>query len=195
MVSAFGVVSASGYGGNVSEKLLERSGVGSSLLLIDHSGTQNSDLDVAMGAIVSTLPASNIGTLTAVLNGNLTDLNGMPEAFVCFEWGYGTYSYTTAQQSLSAVGGFWTTISGFDVSETIIFRAVALTDGTAYGSMQSFEVGTFRAAHDLLSIIIPMILVALLVATLMKTGMDWRILLFGVMGIVLSYLATRAILG
>jgi len=192
----FNIASAAGYGGLISEKLLQRSGTGNSFLIIGRSGVQSSDLDMSMGAIVSTLPAGNIGTKTATLNGDLSDLNGMPLALVYFEWGYdGVYSYATSQQTQSVVGGFSAVISNFDVSKAINFRAVALTDGSYYASGQSFKVGTFSVAKSLLGIIIPLVLVMALVVTLVKMGMDWRVLITGVVAVILAYLVTKAILG
>ena len=97
------VVSAYDFNGDfISSKLLEGSGVSSSILTI--GGEAGSSQDVMMGAIASTLPATNIGTKQATLNGNLSDLNGFPEATVYFEWGYDTsYGNTTGSQTLNLI--------------------------------------------------------------------------------------------
>lgn len=188
------MVFASELGGLISEKLIDRSGVGSSSLVIGRSGQADSQLDMAMGVIVSTLPATNVGTKQATLNGNLSDLNGFPQATVYFEWGYDTnYGNTTSSEVMSGLGGFSAPISGYDVKKPIYFRSVGETYGINYGGSQVFEVGGFVTAHDLLRYILPLIIfVAMcMVAIRFKSP---QIVIAGIATALLCYIIILAVL-
>ena len=88
---------------------------------------------------VSTNSASNIGTSSATLNGNL-DATGGETCQVWFEWGETTsYGHSTSKQLKSSTGSFSKQISGLQSDETYHFRACASNSkGTVCGSDRSF---------------------------------------------------------
>ena len=134
---------ASGLGGFVSEKLMSRTGITSSDLLIGREGVSGPSIDIGMGPSVSTLGAAGvvfeIGHTVATLNGNVASLNGFPSSDVWFEWGYtpGTLTNVTPVQTVVAPGNASATISGF-APGTVYYRFVGCDDGTNYGGINSF---------------------------------------------------------
>jgi hypothetical protein len=94
--------------------------------------------------IVTTNPVTNIGSLSATLNGSV-DPHGLSTT-VYFQYGTTTsYGSTTANQTKSGntYQNVAANISGLAASSTYHFRIVATnTAGTAYGSDRSFA--TFR---------------------------------------------------
>lgn len=188
---------ASEIGGYISEKLIDRSGVASSELVIGRSGVNNSTLDMGMGAIVSTLPATNITDPSTVLNGRLSDMNGMPQAIAYFEWGYNTsYGNTSTSQTLTGTGDFSATIGGYDSKKTIHFRAVSDTDGTLYGADQIFEVGDRPTSYGLLqNILTTIIACGIFIVCLRASGGNWIVaLIMTIIGFIAIVIA-NAILG
>lgn len=136
-------VFASEIGGFLSEFLIDRAGVGDSTLTIsrDHVGT--SSFDIGQSAIVTTLPATGVDSTSGTLQGNVTDLNGFPSAFVYFEWGFDAlYGNATAPQAVVALGGYNAAIGGLPSGTVVHFRAVSEADGTLYGVDQTFTTGT-----------------------------------------------------
>jgi len=130
-------VLASGVGGYISEKLIDRSGVSSSSLVI---GMGNPQIDIGMGPSVSTLPAQTTkGINKATLRGSVDSLNSFPSATVWFEWGYSTsYGNTTATQTATNTGEYSTEITGLS-DRPVHYRFVASLDGTNYGSDSLFQ--------------------------------------------------------
>jgi subtilisin len=91
---------------------------------------------------VVTNSATNVGTTTATLNGELRDLGDNSSADVVFEWGPagGSLSNTTSVGTLSSTGTFSKDISGLSEGTDYEFRAVATGSSgeTDNGSIQSF---------------------------------------------------------
>ena len=129
-------VLASEIGGYISEKLIERTGVASSSLVI---GTGNPQIDVGMGPSIATLPAQTTpGKGSATLRGNVSDLNNFPLATVWFEWGYDTsYGNTAGTQTVTSTGTYTATIT--NPTGAVHYRFVASADGTNYGDDSSFD--------------------------------------------------------
>ncbi len=196
LVYPYVIVFASELGGLVSEKLIDRSGVTASRLVIGRSGVNNSTLDVAIGAVVSTVGATNITDATTVLNGTLSDMNGMPQAIVYFEWGYdASYGNTSTSQTLTGTGDFLVTIGGYDSKKTIHFRAASDTDGTLYGAGQTFEVGDRVSAYAILSnILLILIAIIICIAVIKLAGSPVAFLIMTVIGI-MAFLLVKAVLG
>ncbi len=142
LLSQMSVQAFEGLGGYLSEFLIARSGVADSSLVIEPAEGSNGIIDIGMGPVVVTLPASGVnmnGGTTATLRGNLSSLNGFSNADIHFEWGYNTsYGNTTTTQTLNAIGDFSSTIAGFSNTQAVYYRAVATADGTNYGASQQF---------------------------------------------------------
>lgn len=169
-------VYASGLGGYISEKLIGRSGVSDSSLVIGSSGASGSYLDVAMSGIVAAAGATNVymdGAGThATLNGNLVTLNGFPRATVYFEWGYDTnYGHTSTSQVVTAVGAFLADIQHFDPSQRVYYRAVVDTDGRNYSGSDSFVAeGGIVSGFNLLNAVVLIAYVAMVLFTVIVIG-------------------------
>lgn len=189
-------VGASEMGGLISEKLIGRSGVSNSYLLIERSGVGDSRFDVGIGAIVSTLQTTNITDATTVLNGRLSDMNGMPQAIVYFEWGYdASYGNTSTSQILTGTGDFSATIGGYDSKKTIHFRAASDTDGTLYGTNQTFEVGDRVSSYHILSAVLLILLAVIIcIAVIRLVNSPVAFLIMTIIGI-MAFLMVKAILG
>ena len=95
---------------------------------------------------VSTSAATNVGSRTATLNGNLTDMGGSSSVQVYFQYGTTTsYGSTTPAQTKTSTGVFSADITGLSPSTTYYFRAVAQAGGiTVYGNPLTFTTGTTR---------------------------------------------------
>jgi len=89
---------------------------------------------------VATSAASNVGSRTATLNGNLTNMGGFSSVTVKFEYGTTTsYGISTATQTKTATGIFSADISGLTPSTLYHCRAVATSGSTTvYGGDMSF---------------------------------------------------------
>jgi hypothetical protein len=167
---------ASGFGGWISEKLVGRSGVADSNLLIGSSGATGSGLDVAMSGLAVATGAINIymdGTGThATLNGNLSTLNGFPSVSVYFQWGYGAvYDHTTAAQTMAGTGAFSADIAHFDPGQTVYYRTVVEADGTSYSSPSTFvTTGSIAAGFNLLNAVVVVAYIALVLFTMVALG-------------------------
>ncbi len=167
---------ASGLGGYISETLIERSGISGSSLLIGRSGVATSEIDVAMGAIVSTGAATNVymdGTGThATLSGILSDLKGFPRAMVYFQWGYdGAYTNETTGQTVTSTGGFSEEITGFDPSRQVYYRGAVDTDGTRFSSGSSFIAsGAVVGGFNLINATVVIAYTALVLLVILAIG-------------------------
>ncbi|NEU57913.1 S8 family serine peptidase [Halorussus sp. MSC15.2] len=123
-------------------------------LASNESGSGLLDVEAALGGgggsdpsvAVSTGSASNVGTSSATLSGDLTDLGGASSADVYFEYGESGTSLdsTTSTQTLSATGNFSADVSGLSGGTDYDFRAVAnASDGdTDTGSGVTFTTGS-----------------------------------------------------
>ena len=98
---------------------------------------------------VSTNSASNIGTSSATLNGNL-DATGGETCQVWFEWGLTTsYGHSTTKQSKSTTGSFSSQISGLQSGKTYHFKACASNSkGTVCCSDRSFTTNQSVTDHQ-----------------------------------------------
>ncbi len=187
-------VYAAGWGGYISEKVVDRSGVNNSNLLIGRSGVGVSDLDVVMSGIVAAAGATNIfmdGAGThATLHGNLQNLNGFPQATVYFQWGYDTsYGHVSTSQVVVATGAFTADIQGFDPSQTIYYRAVVDTDGINYSSADSFVAeGAIVTGFNLLNATVVFLYVVMIILAVVAIGSQSTVvaLLFMVVAIYLG---------
>lgn len=94
---------------------------------------------------VRTAPASNVGTFSATLQGNLTDTGG-ESCQVWFEYGKTTaYGSSTPQHPLAAPGTYSAELTDLEDTATYHFRAVASnSEGSVYGDDMSFT--TFDAS-------------------------------------------------
>ncbi|MDP2731280.1 MAG: hypothetical protein Q8O55_12505, partial [Dehalococcoidales bacterium] len=88
---------------------------------------------------VTTMPASNVGVISATLNGLLDNDGGLP-ANCGFQWGPDTnYGSVTPTEAKSTGQSFSRAISGLAPNTTYHFRAFATNaNGTSYGSDGSF---------------------------------------------------------
>jgi hypothetical protein len=85
------------------------------------------------GSVVETLPATNIASTSATLNGNLLSMDNVSSLNVFFEYGISTsYGYTTPLVAQSATGIFDADITGLSVNVLYHFRAVAATSNVTY---------------------------------------------------------------
>lgn len=94
---------------------------------------------------VTTNDATNLGTTSARLYGNLSSLGTATSVSVSFEWGTaagGPYPNSTAGQARTATGSFYTSLGGLTPGTTYYHRAKAVGDGTAYGDENSFTTLT-----------------------------------------------------
>ncbi len=128
-----------GLGGYRSEKLVGRSGVSDSSLVISR-GTEMTV--IATGVAMETLEATNVsfttGTL-ATLRGQITNLNGWPNVTVYFEWGYSSsLGNTTPSVTMIATGEYNYNLTGYDAEKTVYYRMVVEADVYQYGDIKTF---------------------------------------------------------
>gem|GEM_PF-2443409 len=94
---------------------------------------------------VSTIAASNVGATSATLNGELSALGTAGTVVVSFQWGTasGSYTETTAPQTLDESRAFSVELSGLTPGTTCYCRAMADGDGdTVYGQEETFTTTT-----------------------------------------------------
>jgi len=134
-----------GLGGMISEKMLGRTGISDSSLLLSRTGTNTTLSVIGFAPVVSTLPATAIGEVggvtTATLQATVTSMKGLPSATGYFQWGYavGALTNTTATIPITAIGNYSKIITGFTSTDiTVYYRFVTDADGTAYGTVLSF---------------------------------------------------------
>lgn len=90
---------------------------------------------------VTTNAATNVSSMVATLNGNLTDMGTFSSVSVRFQYGTTpSYGSSTSTQTMTSGGFFSANISGLTPSTTYYFRAVA-TGGstTVYGAPLNFN--------------------------------------------------------
>jgi hypothetical protein len=83
---------------------------------------------------VTTDAAANVGARSATINGDLTSLGTASSVQVFFQWGLTGYDNETTPQTMNANGSFGTNLDSLATGTTYLFRAVAVGDGTTYGS-------------------------------------------------------------
>lgn len=114
------------------------------------SETVGGDTSITVGGgeleapTVVTNAASNIGTTTARINGNLTDMGTAASVNCYFQFGTTiAYGSQCSMVALTAPGSFYCSLSGLEPDTLYHFRAVAVGDGTSYGADR-----TFRTAEE-----------------------------------------------
>lgn len=103
--------------------------------------TENVVIDVEGPPTVETTEATNIGDLSATLNGDLIDLGSADEVDVFFEFreqGESTWEETD-RQTLDSTGEFQEDVSDLNSGTTYEFRAVADGDGQDEGDIKTFR--------------------------------------------------------
>ncbi len=91
---------------------------------------------------VTTGPATEIGAVSATLNGTL-DEEGLEPCDCGFEWGFDTgYGITTPTEKKGTSDSFSQVIGGLEPNTVYHFRAFATNVmGTSYGADRSFTTG------------------------------------------------------
>jgi len=140
---------ASGLGGYISEKLVDRSGVSDSSLIVGTASelVTASSSDIGLAPVIATLPSRTVGNnpvqADIKFQGRINDMNGFPSASIWFEWGYNTgYGNTTTTQTVTSSGTYTATISNITKPGSIHFRFCASTDGTSYGDDRTVSHST-----------------------------------------------------
>jgi len=89
---------------------------------------------------VTTSAATTVASSSANLNGDLTALGSTGGVSASFEWGpTDNYGSETTAQSISAIGTFSASLTGFSANTTYHFRAKVVGDGSAvYGDDMTF---------------------------------------------------------
>jgi len=111
---------------------------------VGHGTTYGADAQFTTKTVppsVETNDATNIGTSSARLNGELTLLGTASSVGVSFEYGTatGSYTQTTADQARPSTGAFSADLSGLTPGTTYYYRAKADGDGPPmYGEEKSF---------------------------------------------------------
>ncbi len=175
-------------GGLVSEKLLGRSGVADSSLLLGRSGT-NTELSVlGFAPVVSTQPATSTSGTTATLRGRITNMNGMPSTRYYFEWGYSATALTntTTPVTVTTTGDYSTNISGITGVGTLYYRFATDADGTAYGAVSHFPASSGAGGFILKSLLRVILAGAILIGVIMigRRGGTVALLVSAVIGII-----------
>ncbi len=103
-------------------------------------GTMKSFTTPSTPPTVGTDNASNVGHLSARLNGNLEVMGTAPTVNVSFQWGttHGSYNPETAIKPLSSAGTFFFDLIGLSANTTYYYRAKAVGHGTVYGEEKTF---------------------------------------------------------
>jgi hypothetical protein len=99
----------------------------------------------ATSASVATRDTTNVSTNSARLNGELTSLGTAGNAYVSFEWGTatGSYTHTTANEMRTNTTAFSADLSGLTPGTTYYYRAKAGSDRDAvYGAEKTFATLT-----------------------------------------------------
>ncbi|MFC1940684.1 Ig-like domain-containing protein, partial [Chloroflexota bacterium] len=94
---------------------------------------------------VTTANATDIGIISATLNGDLTNLGGYSSANVSFVWGTpsGNFTEETNYQVMTSTGNFSDNISGLLSNTNYYFKAKVIAGGTTeYGNELSFTTKT-----------------------------------------------------
>jgi phosphodiesterase/alkaline phosphatase D-like protein len=96
---------------------------------------------------VTTSDATNVARTSATLNGDLTLLGTATSVDVSFEWGTatGSYSETTANQTLTASGAFSANLSALTPGTLYYYRAKAVGDVISYGDERSLTTSSLSA--------------------------------------------------
>ncbi len=95
---------------------------------------------------VTTLTTSSVGTNSAVVRGDLTNLGGASSCNVYFQYGTTpSYGYTTTPTTQTNTGIFTKTLTGLTSGTTYYYRAVASNSaGTSYGTQKTFTTTSIQ---------------------------------------------------
>jgi len=133
-----------GLGGLMSEKVLGRSGVVDSTLVLGTTANQTLTV-LAIAPATFTQAATNLGLGTATLNGTITSMNAHSASTGYFQWGYGPtagdLTNTTTTFPANATGGYSSDITGVNLTGLVYYRFVSRTDDEAYGTITPFLAG------------------------------------------------------
>ncbi len=180
----------SGFGGYVSEKLLG-DGTAENLYLGDGSN----ELSVlGSGPRVATVGATSFSAgnvVTMTMTGSLQSLNGMPQAYVWFRWGYTpSMVNNTATVTMTSTGEQSISIHP-EAGKTVYYQFRASTDSVSSGSVLSILI-TGRGhgiSYWMLNTLLPVVIAGtILVGTLLLTGNPILALLASITGLVGFYI-------
>lgn len=117
---------------------------GDSYAGMEHYGVSAIELIQPMTPLVVTNDASNVEDTSARLNGDLDLLGTATSVEVSFQWGVrsGTYTASTAPQSMTAAGPFFFDLTGLSPGTAYFYRARAVGDETGYGVESSFATSS-----------------------------------------------------
>jgi len=181
-----------GLGDLVSEQRVDRVGVTNSYLIVSTDG--EGPTVVGMGAIVTTGIATNPIFPNATLHGTVDDLNGAPKATVYFDWGYTPVCGTsTSSVIMTTIGAYSITFTGWAAGNTIYYRAAADTDGTYYGTVQSFESSGKAVGIVIMRGLLSVTMLACILIAIVKAGNVGVACVAFFMGIVCYIIAWRVI--
>ena len=142
---SFTTLASINLGGLISEKVLGRSGVTNSSLLL--GSAVNNELSIlGFAPVVTTQAATDIGLTgrikTATLHGIVAGMNGMPTATGYFQWGYSPTALTSTTPSfvVSSTGEYTSIITLNNDNDSVYYRFVTDADGTSYGDSATFTI-------------------------------------------------------
>lgn len=177
-----------GLGGLISEKMLGRTGEADSSLLLGRTGTNTTLSIMGFAPVTSTQVAIGSGDAvpTALLQGIVSNMNGMPVATGYFQWGLaaGALVNTTPNIAITTTGSYSATITGFPKSDRVYYRFVTDADGTAYGAVADFVIPS-GTGNYLLKNLLRVILAAVICITVLKMSRNMMsMLLLSLIGII-----------
>ncbi len=136
-------------------------------------GQTGVDSDVNIGEMpsVTTGVATQFGT-QATLNGNISNMGVASSVYRYFEWGYDlTYPNSTAQGTSIATGAFSDAIT-FDTLKVVHYRAVTQVGAVkVYGADATVEAGDVAQGGNLLNQILPVIVAAAIIISIVVVGL------------------------
>ena len=142
------------------------------------------DAEIAFTMPTVTTGGSSQNGLVTTLTGTVTNMGVATSTYGSFQWGYDTnYGNTSTQIAVNGVGDFTRTITNYDPSKIIYYRAVATNTPTeAYGSAQTFYAtgsipNAFRLANILPIIFLAIIIMMLVGALIITEGLTMPLLI------------------
>jgi hypothetical protein len=185
LLCSISIVNASSWNGGLSsEKMVSRSGVTNSNLSIS-AGTESTV--IGLSGIVTTGIIDNIYIDVPKLDitGTVTDMNGFPTARAYFDWGYtSACGNESSSDTVSGVGDYTITLTDFNRTQTIYYRAAIDTDGTNYGEVLSYVPTGNSAGVNLIRTLMPLLVVIFVIIGLLtfsfKDSIVMNIVLMGI---------------
>ena len=185
LASPVSVSAFAGFGDYISEKLL-----GNGVNEAQYLGDGTAELTVlGSGPIITTGTIISQSAGSAVVNGNLSSLNGMPSADVWFEYGItsGALINSTTPVTVTTTGTQTAILTGL-TGGTVYYQIVASTDGTTRGDTAYFASGE-GFGNWLMNTLLPIVLAAvILIGVLLLTGNPIAALLATVVGLAAYYI-------